>query len=196
MLDDLLERAKEGDESAVAKIYENYRSLIYAYAFKVFKNQDDAEEVVARTFEKFLTFLPSLKSGNLAGWLFIVAKNEIAEIHRERTKEESLEAMEKSPPRESSPANPNPEDLLLQKRDWEELVKALLKLPKDYERVLILYYLEGYEVKEIAQKLGKSEDMVWQIISRAKKKFKNALKHSSWLRKRYKFIGGKDEGQG
>ncbi len=195
MPDDLLERAKEGDESAIAKIYEHYRSLLYAYAFKVFKNQDDAEEVVARTFEKFLSLLPTLRSGTLAGWLFIVARNEITEIHRERTKGESLEAIEKSPKEAFSLArdNPNPEDSLGQKRDWEELIKALSKLPKNYGTVLILYYLEGYEIKEIAQKLGKREENVKKILFRAKKEFRNALKNSPWLRKRYNFIGGKDE---
>lgn len=194
MADDLLEKAKAGDKEAIAQIYENYRSLIYGYAFKIFKNPDDAEEIVSRTFEKFLTLLPTLRSGTLAGWLFIVARNEVMEIHRERAKtSENIEEVEKSPKEELFQTKSNPEELLAQKRDWEELIKGLVRLPKDYEMVLVSYYLEGYEIKEIAQKLGKSEKAVRQILARGREELRTILKDSPWLRKRYNFIGGQDE---
>ncbi len=118
---DLLERAKEGDEDAIRQIYLENKDFLFAYALNIFKDKDTAEEVVSQTFEKFLTVLPTIKSGNLAGWLFITARNVILDMFKDKGRDyEKLEDRE----RRVSEFNPTPslEELSYLKKDGEELI--------------------------------------------------------------------------
>jgi RNA polymerase sigma-70 factor (ECF subfamily) len=184
MDDELLERAKKGDESAIIAIYQKNKDILFAYVQKICRDDNIAEEIVSQTFEKFLTLLPTIKSGNLRGWLFIVARNVLRDFYREREKEISLT--------ETNPF-PSPEEMSYEKRDWEEINQALRELPKIYQEILSLYYLKGDSVEEIKKKTGKSESTIWQLLSRARKKLRKIVRNSPWLKKRYPFIGGKDE---
>ncbi len=169
--EELLAKAKDYDEEAISKIYEKYHDYLFYYGLKVFKNEDDAEEVVAQTFERFLEFLPTIRGGSLKNWLVMTARSVISLISRDR---------ERNFPRLEDP----PEELFANPREESEGVArirlALSRLPKRYQAVLNLFYAEGYSVKEIAEKLKKKERDVYLLLYRAKKRLK-------------KILGGSDE---
>lgn len=55
------------------------------------------------------------------------------------------------------------------------VLDQVLRLPASYRQVIFLRYYEGYQVKEIAQLLGKSPALVSARLRRAREKLKTML---------------------
>lgn len=60
-------------------------------------------------------------------------------------------------------------------QDYYELYEALEKLSKEQRTVIILYYLEGYSVKEIAKIIGVTQGTVKSRLSRARNNLRDIL---------------------
>ncbi len=58
---------------------------------------------------------------------------------------------------------------------YQELYQALDLLPDRERTSLLLFYLEGYQVKEIAMMVGVSEDAVRQHLSRGRSRLRNLI---------------------
>lgn len=56
-----------------------------------------------------------------------------------------------------------------------ELYQVLRNIPKKYSEVLILYYVNGFTGKEIANLLGLREDAVMTRLSRGRKRLKREM---------------------
>ncbi len=175
---EILARAKEYDEEAIAQIYQKYRDMIYYYGLKVFKNPDDAEEVVAQTFERFMNFLPTIRGGSLKNWLALTARSVISLMLRDG--ERKFSRIDEIP--EEMLVDLNPDTGMDENR--LRLTRAREKLPKDYQEVLLLFYDYGYSAKEVAKKLRRSHQAVRLLLHRAREKLREILT---------KELGGKDE---
>ncbi len=57
----------------------------------------------------------------------------------------------------------------------ERLLDAILKLPKQYQQPLLLFFFEGYSYAEIIAQLGLPEGTIKSHISRGKSLLKNAI---------------------
>ncbi len=59
---------------------------------------------------------------------------------------------------------------------YQELHSALATLPPKERTALLLFYMQGYSVREIAQIVGCSEDAVRQQLSRGRDQLKHKIK--------------------
>ena len=62
-----------------------------------------------------------------------------------------------------------------ERRDYSELYEALGELSKEQRTVTVLYYLEGYSVKEVAKITGVTQGTVKSRLSRARNHLKYML---------------------
>lgn len=62
-----------------------------------------------------------------------------------------------------------------EKEDYSELYEGLHMLEQEFRVVLVLHYLEGYQVQEIAEMLGIPEGTVKSRMSRGRNKMKTIL---------------------
>ena len=60
-----------------------------------------------------------------------------------------------------------PSVIMSRKEDLDELAKALDKLKPEYKEVIVLTKIEGLSYREIAGRLGKSDEAVRKLVSRA-----------------------------
>ena len=60
-----------------------------------------------------------------------------------------------------------PSVIMSKKEDLDELAKAMDKLKPEYKEVIVLTKIEGLSYKEISDKLGKSDEAVRKLVSRA-----------------------------
>jgi len=77
-LDDaaLLERyLVDGDETAIAILYQRYRGSLYGYAKNQLRNEADARDLAQDAWEAILTFRGLNPAGNFRGLLFAIAHN-------------------------------------------------------------------------------------------------------------------------
>lgn len=62
-----------------------------------------------------------------------------------------------------------------------EIREMISGLPKKYSSVIFLYYFEEYNIREIAEILGKNENTVSSLLQRGRKKLKTELEREGYV---------------
>lgn len=161
----LLRWARAWDRDALGKIYDEYSPLLYRYAMRLLGDQDVAEECVAETFSRFLQ---ALRGGggpkrHLKAYLFRVAHNWITDYYRRHQPVESLDAWSQP----LTDDDPSPEEIAAGRWQQEQVRGLLARLTPDQRQVIVLRFLEGWSLAEVAEALDKPVGAVKALQHRA-----------------------------
>lgn len=149
----------------VEMLVERYHQNLFAVAFNVYKNREDAEEVVQDAFIQYhLKRLDFQSEEHIRAWLIRVTINKAKNAARTfwRRHRTSLE--------ETMAA------LTFDDQESERLFEAVMALPQKYRIVVHLFYYEDYSVHEMAELLSLSESNVKTRLSRARAMLRDTLK--------------------
>jgi RNA polymerase sigma-70 factor (ECF subfamily) len=175
----LLHKAQSGDFSAFELLAQRYQSRVYAVAWRIVGQQQDAEDVVQRTFLSLVEHLDSFREeSSVATWVFRIATNYALKVLRKRRGLPTV-SLEVSADQDDDDATmPHPDYIaqwrddpadLAQRAEARKLVDlALTELDEKYRLVFILRDIEGLTVKETANALGLSEPNVKVRLLRAR----------------------------
>jgi RNA polymerase sigma-70 factor (ECF subfamily) len=167
--DALIQRAKDGDQSAQGKLVQLWYKRIYNFGYKFFIDHDMAMEVSQKTFISMCKNLASLQDvSRFKSWLYKIAVNYCREEARKKKGNRSLsfdlvlnKEAEDSPAWESSSRRlDNPEKQLEQSELSDILQEALMQLNEEQREVVIMKEYEGLKFREIAEVLNISENTV------------------------------------
>ncbi len=161
---DLIERAK-GDPVAFGVLYERYVDRIYSYIYYRTGNQQDAEDLTARTFFKALDHIARFNDRGLpfSAWLYRIAHNLVANWHRDRNRRPEL-ALEEQAHLPHSPGNP--ERLAEASEAREALLSAIRRLPDDRQQLIILKFSDSLPNAQIGAIMGRSEGAIKSLYHR------------------------------
>jgi len=151
--DILAEKAQKGDAQAFAKIYDMYVDQIYRYIF--FRvDKDEALDLTENVFLKVWENIKSYKAGKryFSSWIYKIAHNLVVDSYRLKKHVEPLESYIPDEKRESDPVF-----LTERKLTRDTLIKAIGKLRKKYQQVILLKYINEMDNEEIARIMNKSE---------------------------------------
>ena len=150
--------AQQGDQGALAMLYDHYFPRVYRYVSARLDSNEDAEDV---TTEIFLRIIENLRSFAWRGlpfgaWVFRIARNEVVS-HVRRQKTRSATA-----PLTETIRDPSPDhvDELVTQFAIATVRVATQKLPEAQRQVISLRFGAGLSVAETAQALGKTENNV------------------------------------
>jgi RNA polymerase sigma-70 factor (ECF subfamily) len=161
---DLVERARAGDADAAEALAAAHLERLWRFAVRYLRDADDAADAVQETWVKVLRGLPTFRPGApFAPWLFRIAANVCADIHRARRRSVPVEEA----PEPVSPA-PAPEDA------WA-LAAALERLPDRYRRAVELRYGAELPIDEVAGTLGVPVGTAKTLLHRAKGRLREIL---------------------
>ncbi|MDO4260845.1 MAG: RNA polymerase sigma factor [Eubacteriales bacterium] len=150
---------------SVEILVENYRSNLYAAAFNVCKNAQDAEDVVQDTFIQYISQKKDFESEqHIRAWLIRVA------INKAKNKNNAFFR------RNVLPLEEYMETLTFESEESSDLFENVMKLPEKYRIVIHLFYYEDYSVNEIADILKVSPGNVKVRLSRGRRILRDALK--------------------
>ena len=158
---DVIQRALEGNRSALAQIYDTYAKPIYRYHHSRVGNAPDAEDLTAQTFLAVIESLVRYQHrDNFTAWIFQIARNKLMDhFRRNHVHGEINESV-------VDPAQGDVLDALVRDESRSRL-KSLLHLLNEDERELIrLRYTVELSFVEIAQLLGRKEDAVRKATRR------------------------------
>lgn len=154
----------------VEMLVERYHQNLFAVAFNVCKNREDAEEVVQDAFIQYhLKRLDFQSEEHIRAWLIRVTINKAKNAARtfwwrHRTSlEETMAAL-------------TFDDQEFDDQESERLFEAVIALPQKYRIVVHLFYYEDYSVHEMAELLSLSESNVKTRLSRARAMLRDTLK--------------------
>ena len=142
-----------------------HQKSLYAAAFNICRNADDANDAVQDTFIQYYTSKKQFHDQeHLKAWLLRVAINRAKDISRSfwRKNKISIEDCSGEIPFES--------------QEEHDLFEEVMKLPGKYREVIHLYYYEDLSVKEIARILRITEGSVKMRLSRGRNSLRNVFK--------------------
>ena len=144
-----------------------YSDFLFRICFLILKNEQDVGDVIQETFIQYMRKHPEFNSEeHKKAWLIKVAQNKCKDFLRFHKKHSCVPLDEV-------------EELLVDSKETTAYHKAQLEeiweLDYKLRSVVILYYIEGYSIKETAQILNISESACKKRLERARKKLKERL---------------------
>ena len=141
-----------------------YSDTLYKICFLILKDENDIKDVLQETFIKYMTKAPDFKSEeHKKAWLIKVSQNKCREFLRFHKRHAAVPLDEV----EESISVTNGMDTYS-----IELLSLIWNLKYNLKSVVILYYIEGYNIKEISQILSISESAVKKRLERARKELR------------------------
>lgn len=160
------------EKRKVEKLYEEYHRLLYAIAFNILKHHEDAEDAVIESWEKIIRHsrkINEIDCQATRSFFVIVVERTAIDYYRRNRKRRDVQIL----------VDEYEESPYFIMKDWElenvELYQVLHELPKKYSEVLLLYYVNGFTGKEIADVLGIKENAVMTRLFRGRKQLKKEL---------------------
>jgi RNA polymerase sigma-70 factor, ECF subfamily len=176
--EELIVRARRGDEEAFRLIFERYTRPIISFIFYMVNRSDLAEELAQETFVRAFRSLHSLRDeAKLSTWLFGIAKNIARESLRERHKERGRVDLTDRSVLDLRASTPSPAGQLLDKELSEVVRHALLKLDEDKRLVFTLKVYQQQSYDEIAELTGYSIPKIRNDLHRARIEMRRHLGH-------------------
>ncbi len=146
-------------------------SFNYVYAFilaRTANNGQLAEEVVQETFAAaWSSFDRFRRESSWRTWLCSIAKNKLNESYRKAIRRERFEAFG-TEQAEESPGGIDLEQIVLNNETRDFVTRALAEMNALYRYALIMKYMDGMSVKEIASVVGRSPKATDGILQRAR----------------------------
>ena len=159
----LVTKAAAGDAAAFADLYDLHLRRVYRQCYYRTGNRADAEDLVQQTFLQAWQALPRYRrtGAPFLAWLLTISHNLAVSQQRKRREvsEPDLDLL--------ADTSSDPEAVALDRLDHDDVRVAILQLKPDRQQVILLRFIEGYEVNEVAAAVGKSANHVRVLQHRA-----------------------------
>ena len=161
----LVDHAKRSRD-AFAPLYIIYFDRIYAYCYRRLGNPEEAADATSSIFSRAMESLQSCRDASFRSWLFAIAHNVLADLHRGRHFDHSLDDTLLI-----HDSGPTPEDEAIARETTRSVASLLSQLPADQRHVLE-FRLAGLTSREIGAILGKQSNAIDQAQFRAVSKLR------------------------
>ncbi len=161
----LLVEAAQGDPAKFEALYELHFERVYAFVASRVRDRATAEDVTSEVFHKALANLPSYEWRGVpfVAWLLQIASNAVVDQAKRAAREfpapDDLAELAVDPNRQAS------ELRAIEHR--ARLFGLVGRLPEVQKQVVYERFVEQRSIREIAERLGKTEGAIKQLQLRA-----------------------------
>src|SRR5438552_11150536 len=177
----LVRAAQKGDMGAFEELVARHRDKIYARAFSMMRNEEEAIDLSQEAWVKAWQRLKQFQGeASFVTWLTRIVINLCLDQLRKqkRLRAESIEQMDEElggVERQMPVVTPNPTERLERGELRQRIDEALAKLSHEHRTVLILHEFEELEYKEIARRMQCSIGTVMSRLFYARRRMANLL---------------------
>lgn len=165
----LIEKAKSGHEDSFSQLIDIYKNYIFAIILNFIKDYNEVENIAQEVSLQIYVSLPNYNQENFKGWIGRIATNKSIDWLRKKKAKFKDQALEDDQiERIAVETKDNPEAILVEKEQREELFKALNSIPDIYRLALEKFYFEEKSYEEIANEEGVTTKTVASRLYRAK----------------------------
>jgi RNA polymerase sigma factor (sigma-70 family) len=168
----LISESISGNAKMQKILYDQFAVNMYAVCLRYSKNTADAEDILQEAFIKIFRNLDKFRGdGSFEGWIRrIITRTALSHI-RDNKKEMHQTVLSYS----IKDKGGNVLDKLAEK----DIVGVVTKLPQGYRTIFMMYVIEGYNHREIANILGCSEGTCKSQFYRSKTRLQKMLKKTA-----------------
>ncbi len=147
----LIRRIADGDDTALAILYDRYAGIVYSVAVRILNDVGAAEEILQDIFHQLWRTASNFDSarGTLPGWLLVTARNRAIDRLRRRRPGDGGTIQENL-----IPFSFNLESSVAQNELMARIKAVVAEMPGPQRQALELAYFEGLTHSEIAQRTG------------------------------------------
>ncbi len=161
--------AKAGDIRAFDSLVEIHQHQVFALAYRMLGNRDDAADVQQETFVRAWQKIGQFRGGSaFATWLHRIAANLCLSRGR-RLKHSTLDAAIEDELDRWADQTDGFAATMVRSETADQLRKALAGLPARYRIFLVLRHMEERSFEEIAEIVGCSVSRAWTRTSKARR---------------------------
>lgn len=170
--DDLITRGRAGDTHALKRLYDLYSRAMYNVAYRMTRDEDDANDVLQEAFISAFSHMDSYRAeATFGSWLKRIVVNKAINLIRARKTDRLPETEEWDVPEEEDV------EVEVDNNTVKRVTAAIHQLPDGYRAVLTLYLIEGYDHQEISDILSVSVSTSKSQLNRARNKLKEILRN-------------------
>jgi RNA polymerase sigma-70 factor (ECF subfamily) len=172
----LVKAAKKGNMAAFEELVARHRDKVYARAFSMMRNEDEAVDLSQEAWVKSWQRLKQFQGESSFGtWMTRIVINLCLDQLRKRKRQraESIEEMEEGSggvERQMAVVTVNPTERLERGELRKKIDQALSQLSHEHRTVLVLHEFEEMEYKLIAKTMGCSIGTVMSRLFYARRK--------------------------
>lgn len=168
----LVERCRQGDETAFRELVDQYKGLVFALIARSITNRARAEELSQDVFLKVHKGLPYFRGeAKLSTWIYRIVINVVSQERRELAPVSLDEDDDGRRKHEPSSHDRAFGDLAMKDR----LQKAIERLPVPYQVLVNGHYMKGMRYEELAEALNMPMGTVKTHLHRAKRRLRHLL---------------------
>ncbi|MDX8144599.1 sigma-70 family RNA polymerase sigma factor [Lentzea sp. NBC_00516] len=176
----LVKAAQAGDTEAFGVLYDNYVDMVFRYVlFRVGGDRAFAEDVTSETFLRALRSIGSVsyQGRDVGAWFVTIARNIVFDHVKSSRYRLEITTAELQDNREETSG---PEQEVMTEATNAELLRCVSQLGDDQRDCIVLRFIEGKSVSEVAQIMDRNEGAVKALQHRAVRRLAQIL--PSWLR--------------
>jgi len=173
-----IHEARLGNKTALATLYQIHKVAIYTYVYyRVEGNGTVADDLTAEVFSRMVTKIHTFKPNGkpFLAWLYTISRNLISDYYRKEKERDN--GLSQYDPRLAST---DPELSVQLNLDSQQLLRALHKLTAEQQEVIILRFIEGKNVAQTAEILGKRVGAVKTMSRRALASLQRIMKQEGY----------------
>lgn len=166
----LLERARSGQQAALEQLLERHQSQIYRFGMKMCRDPEDAKDVLQDTLLSVARNVHDFRGGSsVSTWLYTIARSFCVKKRRKSkfAPNAAPVPLEGDAERVADPGA-TADETLASKQVEQALEAAIATLEPMYREVLLLRDVEGLTAPEVARVTGASVQAVKSRLHRAR----------------------------
>lgn len=178
----LISQALKGEQTAYGQLLKKYQGAIFSFIYKIIQEKNDAEDLAQETFIKAFSSLPLFNNEfAFSTWLFKIASNNCIDyLRKKRLKtysiDKPIESKDGTVPHDLPDPFINPETEYIESERRSQIDRAIARLPKKYQVIIVMRHKEEKSYEEISEALHIPIGTVKARIFRAREKLKKLLK--------------------
>jgi len=166
----LIRDAQAGNRQAFASLVERYWDRLYRWLCHLTRDSHTAEDLAQETFLKAFAAIGRFQAGsNLRAWLFRIAHNNFANLHR------SGKNRRQPFPTDWPDEDAGPEASALSREALAQIADAVSKLPLDFRTAITLRTEGELSFREMAEILAITEETARWRVFKARQKLMSIL---------------------
>ena len=164
-----------------SQIYDQYIDKIYRFVYLKVSSQEIAEDITSKVFIKGLESFQKSQKGtqepikNPGAFLYQIARNAVIDHYRDKGRTKVISA-DASP--EIADPGEDAQNKAILSADIDVVKRAISKLKKEQQDVIIWYYLDDMPVADIAKLVDKPAGTVRVMLHRGLKDLRDIIQEA------------------
>jgi len=167
---EIIRRCIAGDMTAFRLLYETHKDVLYNVAFRMHRNEQDAEDSVQETFVRIFESLGRFRGEcRFSTWIYRILMNAcLTKIRKRKPSTESLDGSGSGRAERPAVGDGNVTARMI-------LEQEIADLPPGFRAVFVLFEVEGFSHEEIGRMLDITEGTSKSQLHKAKRVLRKRL---------------------